>query len=57
MANCLGAPPILACLVSSNDRLTKASRQGWAALPGGLSYLYLRNICVLESLLITVGFG
>jgi len=27
-ANCLGAPPILACQVSGNDRLTEASRQG-----------------------------
>src|SRR5215813_4464309 len=37
-ANCLGAPPILACGVSGNDRLTEASRQGWAALPGSLPY-------------------
>jgi len=35
-ANHLGAPPILACAFTGNDRLTDASRQGWAALPGGL---------------------
>jgi hypothetical protein len=34
----MGAPPILACRVSGNDRLTEASRQGWAALPGSLPY-------------------
>jgi hypothetical protein len=33
----LGAPPILACRVPGNDRLTEASRQGWAALPGPLA--------------------
>src|SRR5215510_802888 len=37
-ANSLGAPPILACCVTGNDRLTDASRQGWAALPGSLPY-------------------
>src|SRR5262245_29141499 len=37
-ANSLGAPPILACGVSGSDRLTEASRQGWAALPGSLPY-------------------
>jgi len=36
--NYLGAPPILACVVSGNDRLTGASRQGWAALPGSFPY-------------------
>jgi hypothetical protein len=28
MANFLGAPPIFACVVSGNDRLTEARRQG-----------------------------
>ncbi|HEY9434491.1 MAG TPA: hypothetical protein VI260_23770, partial [Blastocatellia bacterium] len=36
--NFLGAPPILACLVSGNDRLTGATRQGWAALQESSPY-------------------
>src|SRR5262245_37993187 len=42
-ANYLGAPPIPACGVSGDDRLTEASRQGWATLPGSLLYPYTGN--------------